>query len=274
MNGVADHGDGGGRRVLVQALDDGADLRPVVARRPGLAATALFGRDAVGVRRHGLVPLLLLPLVAACGGPYSTLEVHGPASSSIASLWWGMFFGSLVLFALVMVALALTFLCPNWARRVSPAQWIIGGGLVLPALVLPPLVAWALVAGERLLPLPGQGVTRIEVVAEQFGWQFGYPDQGGATTVNLLHLPAGEPVDLHITSTDVIHSFWVPQLAGKLDAIPGKTNVLRLQADRTGTFYGQCAEFCGIGHAFMRFEVEVREPDDFLRVVDGLAAEP
>ncbi|MFW5833201.1 MAG: cytochrome c oxidase subunit II [Pseudomonadota bacterium] len=213
-------------------------------------------------------------MLAACAGPYSSLQAHGPASSSIASLWWGMAAGAAALFALVMIALILVLRHPDRARRLSPAQWIVGGGLVLPALVLPPLVAWALVAGERLLPLAGRDITRIEVRAEQFAWRFTYPDHGHATTVDLLHLPRGQPVDLHITAADVIHSFWIPQLAGKLDAVPGRTNVLRLQADRTGTFRGQCAEFCGIGHAVMRFTVEVHEAEDFARAVGVAAAGP
>ena len=210
---------------------------------------------------------MVTPVVIGCAGPYSTLEAHGPAASSIAGLWWVMLAGGAVLFGLVLCAFAIAVRRPQWGRRLSPVQWIVGGGIVLPALVLPPLVVWALVAGERLLPLPGRDVLRIEVVADQWGWTFRYPDHGAVETVNLLHLPQGEPVDLHITALDVIHSFWVPQLAGKLDAIPGKTNVLRLQADRTGTFQGQCAEFCGVGHAFMRFTVEVHEPARFRALV-------
>lgn len=204
-----------------------------------------------------------------CSGPYSTLEPHGPAASSIASLWWGMLAGSAVLFLLVMAAFWIALRHPEIARRASPAQWIIGGGLVLPAIVLPPLVAWPLVAGERLLPLPGRDVARIEVTAYAFGWRFAYPDHGGAVSHGVLHLPAGEPVDLAITAEDVIHSFWVPQLAGKLDAIPGKTNALRLRADRPGTHLGQCAEFCGTGHSFMRFEVRVHPREAFAAALAG-----
>ncbi len=217
--------------------------------------------------------ILATTALAGCGGPYSTLEPQGPAASSIAALWWGMAIGSAILFLLVMAAFWVAVTRPGWGRRFSPRQWIVGGGLVLPAVVLPPLVVWALVAGERLLPLPGRDVQRIEVTAYAFGWRFAYPDHGAATTEGVLHLPAGEPVDLVITAEDVIHSFWVPALAGKLDAIPGKTNVLRLQADRPGTFRGQCAEFCGIGHAFMRFAVEVHPPDAFADAIRGTAAE-
>jgi cytochrome c oxidase subunit 2 len=213
-----------------------------------------------------------LPL-AGCSGPYSSLEAEGPASSAIADLWFGMLIGAGLLFALVMAAFWVAVHRPAWGRRLTPVQWVVGGGLVLPAVVLPPLVAWALVAGERLLPLPGREVPRIEVTAYAWGWRFAYPGEGGLVSEGVLHLPAGEPVDLVITAADVIHSFWVPQLAGKLDAIPGKTNVLRLQADRAGTYRGQCAEFCGIGHTFMRFEVEVHEGEAFAEAVRALAGE-
>ena len=120
----------------------------------------------------------------------------------------------------------------------SPARWIVLGGLVLPAVVLMPLVAYGLVAGERLLPLPGDAPPRIEAEGRQWGWTFRYPDHGGVTTGNVLHLPAGVPVDIVVTSADVIHSFWIPRLAGKIDAVPGHVNVLRIQADEPGRYDG------------------------------------
>ena len=85
-------------------------------------------------------------------------------------------------------------------------------------------------------------------------------------------LPAGMPVDLVITSGDVIHSFWIPRLAGKMDAIPGRVNVLRVQADTPGPYAGECAEFCGTGHAGMRFEVVVHPAADFAAVLAATGA--
>jgi cytochrome c oxidase subunit 2 len=174
-----------------------------------------------------------------------------------------MLAGSLVLFALVMVLFALAFLRPGWGASVPPHRWIVLGGLALPAVVLVPLVAYGLVAGERLLPLPGATPPRIEVRAEQWGWAFHYPDHGGRRTVGVLHLPAGTPVDIAVTSRDVIHSFWIPRLAGKIDAIPGRVNVLRIRADAPGRYEGTCAEFCGVGHAGMRFQVVAHAAADF-----------
>ena len=137
------------------------------------------------------------------------------------------------------------------------------GGLALPAVVLVPLVAYGLVAGERLLPLPGVVPPRIEVRAERWGWAFRYPDHGGKTTAGVLHLPVGTPVDIMVTSRDVIHAFWIPRLAGKIDAIPGRVNVLRIQVDAPGRYEGTCAEFCGTGHAGMRFEVVAHPAGEF-----------
>ena len=152
---------------------------------------------------------------------------------------------------------------PGWGSNVSPARWIVIGGLVLPAVVLLPLIAYALVAGERLLPLPGTEPPRIEAIAHQWAWTFRYPDHGGVETQNVLHLPAGTPVDIVVTSEDVIHAFWVPRFAGKIDAIPGHVNRLRIQADQPGRYEGLCNEFCGLRHSTMRFAVIVDRPEDF-----------
>ena len=199
--------------------------------------------------------------VAGCDGPLSTLQPAGPVASSLAQLGWAMFAGGAVLMALMTGLFALVVLRPQWGARVSARGWIIWGGLVLPALVLPPLVVVSVIAGERLLPT--DPVPRIEAEAAQWRWTFRYPDHGGAETTDLLHLPAGQPVDIVITSRDVIHSFWVPRLAGKMDAVPGRTNVLRLVAAVPGPLEGLCAEFCGLDHAHMRFEVQVHDPAAF-----------
>lgn len=174
-----------------------------------------------------------------------------------------MLAGSAVLFLLVMAVFMLVILRPGWGSGVTPARWIVLGGLALPAVVLLPLVGYALFAGEQLLPLPGSAPPRVEVAARQWAWTFRYPDQGGGSTENVLHVSAGTPVDLVISSEDVIHSFWVPQLAGKMDAVPGRENRLRIQADVPGRYLGLCNEFCGQGHAAMRFDVIAHPPGEF-----------
>jgi cytochrome c oxidase subunit II len=210
----------------------------------------------------GAVHLGTAVALGGCTGPLSALDPTGPASSSIARLWWVMLAGSAILFALVMGVFALVFLRPGWGSSVSPQWWILLGGLVLPAVVLPPLVAYGLIAGERLLPVPGRAPVRIEAQAEQWRWAFRYPDHHEVITKD-LHLPAGRPVDIVVTSLDVIHAFWIPRLAGKIDAVPGHANLLRIQADAPGRYEGLCNEFCGRGHSGMRFDVVVHPADDF-----------
>jgi cytochrome c oxidase subunit II len=213
-----------------------------------------------------------MALLSGCAGPLSTLDPRGPSTNTIATLWWVMLAGAVVLFALVMLLFVLVIRRPGWGSSVSPARWIALGGLALPAAILLPLVAYALVAGERLLPLPGSAPPRIEAEGRQWAWTFRYPDHGGVTTKNVLHLPAGTPVDIVVTSRDVIHAFWVPRFAGKIDAIPGHVNRLRIQADQPGDYEGLCNEFCGLGHAGMRFKVIVHRPEDFSAALAQAAA--
>ncbi len=134
--------------------------------------------------------------------------------------------------------------------------WLVGGGLVLPISAMTLIMMVGVPLGQRMLPLPVPGgePLKIEVTAHQWWWDVYYPATGNSLR-NVIHIPAGQPVDLHLTSADVVHSFWVPRLGGKLDMIPGRTNVLRLAADEPGTYRGACAEFCGLNHAHMKFEV-------------------
>lgn len=210
-----------------------------------------------------------MTLLAGCSAELSTLDPSGPAAASIARLWWVMLAGSAVLFALVMTLFALAWLRPGFGSSVPPQRWVLLGGLALPALVLIPLIGYGLAAGERLLPLPFMKPPRIEVQAERWRWRFSYPDHGGATSEGVLHLPAGMPVDLVVSSRDVIHSLWIPRLAGKIDVIPGRINTLRLQADTPGRYQGQCAEFCGQEHTRMRFEVIVHAQADYAAALAG-----
>ncbi len=211
-----------------------------------------------------VVKWLPLPWLSACSGPQSTLAPAGPAAQAVAELWWAMAaFAAGVL--VVVVGLWLYAmgrsprdLSPEQARRVG-RRWIVGGGLVLPITAIVALLAFAIPIGHRLLPLPlpEQTPLRIDVVGHQWWWEVRYPD-ARVTAANRLHLPVGQPVDVHVSSADVIHSFWVPRLGGKIDAIPGITNVIRLYADRPGVFRGQCAEFCGAQHARMILSVEAQ----------------
>ena len=107
------------------------------------------------------------------------------------------------------------------------------------------------------------GALEIKVVAHQWWWEFDYPD--GAKTSNELHIPVNRPIRLSLESADIIHSFWVPQLGGKRDVVPGQINELTFVATVPGMYPGQCAEFCGLSHANMRFRTFVDSPDDFAK---------
>lgn len=207
----------------------------------------------------------IIPFLGACDGPYSALDPAGPAARDAAALWWGMaLFSIAVLVAVAALWLHAMYRDPAKGGRIGHRHWIIGGGVLLPSGSIAALLAFGIPAGHRMLPLdPADGeVVVVEVTGHMWWWEVRYPGTD-IRLVDELHIPAGVPVNVELTSADVIHSFWVPQLAGKLDMIPGQTNVIRLQADRAGTFRGHCAEFCGQGHAEMRFVVHAHEPEDF-----------
>jgi len=212
-------------------------------------------------------------LLAGCSGPLSALDTAGPAAASIADLWWVMLIGATLIFAFVMILLALAFLRPGIGRGTPASWWLIGGGLAFPAVVLTPLLVYALWSGERLFPTGDPAVAQVDVVARQWEWTFTYRNAAGQRlrSSNTLHIEAGQPVQLNITSADVIHGFWVPRLAGKIDAIPGHTTVLQLKADAPGRYRGVCAEFCGVAHLEMQFAIEAHASEDFNAVLGTLA---
>jgi cytochrome c oxidase subunit 2 len=196
------------------------------------------------------------------------LDPAGPSAAAIATVWWWMFAVAVVVLVGVVVAWLLAMrprapVSEAAARRIG-SRWIVGGGIVLPGACIAALLVFGSPAGFHQLPLPGGGASpmRVEAIGHQWWWELHYPD-AGVRLRNELRLPAGRPVDVSTQSRDVIHSFWVPALGGKLDAVPGRTLVVRLQGDRVGTFRGQCAEFCGLGHAHMAMTVHVMAPADF-----------
>lgn len=200
-------------------------------------------------------------VLAGCSGELSALDPAGPRAENLALLWWVMFWGAAVLFLLVITLFTLAYLRTSWLAKLEPKHWIVGGGLILPIPVLVVLTGTALVLGEQLLP-HGNSVLRIGAHAERWTWQFTYPN-GTVSEGALVQIPAGEPVDFVLSAEDVIHAFWVPRLGGKIDAVPGHLNTIRLEADRPGIYWGQCAEYCGEGHDTMFFRVEAVEPTAF-----------
>lgn len=213
--------------------------------------------------------VLCLPwLLSGCGGDQSALAPAGRTAHEVALLWWWMLgVSTIVLIAVCGLWLWAQFrkpvdTDPDTERRIA-RRWLVGGGLVLPLVTIVVLLAFGIPIGHRMLPLPlDEAPMKIEVTGHQWWWEVHYP-ASGITLEDRIVMPAGRPVDFHLESADVIHSFWVPRLGGKIDMIPGRTNVLRLQADAPGRFRGQCAEFCGLRHAHMTLTVDALAEDDW-----------
>nr|WP_298964411.1 cytochrome c oxidase subunit II [uncultured Halomonas sp.] len=219
------------------------------------------------------IPLALLAvlMLAGCAGDKSILDPAGQAARDVVMIWWVMLgFGTLV-FTTVVALWLYAFKrkevtrTPVEERRIA-RRWIIGGGIILPVASITALLAFGVPAGQRLLPLPlGEPPEVIEVIGHQWWWEVRYPgaEGGEVVTSNQLIMPAGEPVDFHVTGADVIHAFWVPRLGGKIDMIPGRVNKIRLEADEPAVFGAQCAEFCGAQHTQMQLYVEAVERDEY-----------
>ncbi|MFP5375211.1 MAG: cytochrome c oxidase subunit II [Acidimicrobiia bacterium] len=220
-------------------------------------------------RRLAAAALVALAL-GACGQG-SVLDPAGPAARAVERLWWVMLGLGVAVWAAVAVLLGAA---ARRGRRGAPGgegpgqgesvRLVVGGGVVLPVVVLVPLAVYVLVVSDRLSHDPRPGDLAVEVVGHQFWWELRYPGTG-AVTANELHVPVGRPVVLTMRSADVIHSFWVPAVHGKIDLIPGQETHLRFEVDRVGTFAGACAEFCGIQHAGMRLRLVARPEAEFER---------
>ncbi|MFN3313366.1 MAG: cytochrome c oxidase subunit II [Hyphomonas sp.] len=215
--------------------------------------------------------MLALPwLVAGCAGEYSTLSPAGPAAAQTAQLWWVMLVGAAIILIGVM-GLAILAFTRAGPSRISEKTFLVGGGLIFPIVTMAALLVFALMRGEQLTARPDPSARVFEAHAVQWRWTFSYP--GGEQTDDVLHVPAGEPFQVSITSEDVIHSFWVPRLGGKMDAIPGRANLILLKADAPGIYRGMCAEYCGIGHLQMVFEVHAHPPEAYAARLAEAAAQ-
>lgn len=220
--------------------------------------------------RRVLLALAVTALLPGCAGPLSALDPAGDAARGASTLWWIILGLSAFVFVALSAVLLVAGLWPERLRAIKPRHWIVWGGLVVPGIILVAMVGWSLYLGETLLARPGEGTMRVEVVARPWNWEFRHPGNG-QVTADVAHIPAGRAVDFVITSEDVIHSFWIPRLGGKIDAIPGHVNVVRLHAERPGRYAGICAEYCGTGHAIMRFEVVAHDPADYDAALAELA---
>jgi cytochrome c oxidase subunit 2 len=206
--------------------------------------------------------------LTSCGGPQSALDPAGRGAERIAQLFWWMTGGALVIWA-AMVALAIYAI---WSRREAHTErqaklLIVVGGVAFPTVTLAALLTYGLsLLPELVAPAP-KGALQIAVSGQQWWWRVRYlPSDGAAVeSANEIRLPVGEPVEFQLESLDVIHSFWIPPLGGKVDMIPGRETRLVLRPTRTGIFRGTCAEYCGSAHALMAFDVVVVAKDEFER---------
>ena len=222
-------------------------------------------------RRGSLVWLVALcvVLLSACeaNAPQDFLNhPEGPIARRQDFLWDVVFAVAVVIFVLVESLLVYTVVRFRAKPGRQAAQFHGNTKLevvltLIPALILAGIAIPTMRTIFDLAREPA-GSLQVTVTAKQFWWEYDYVDQG-IVTANELHIPTGQPIRLRLEGEDVIHSFWVPRLAGKQDVVPGRINFLTIEADEPGRYKGQCTEFCGLSHANMRLEVVAHDPQDF-----------
>ena len=202
---------------------------------------------------------------ALAGWPPPVLDPAGPAALPVTILAWALIIMAVGVLLVVLAALGLgLFGGQTWKRRLGQERLIWIAGLGFPVVVLSALLVWGLGLTSRLTPASTGDEIRIRVTGEMWWFRVAYLDANGRElfqSANEVRIPIGRPIIFELESADVIHSFWVPRLSGKLDMIPGRRNILRLQADEPGAYGGQCAEYCGGPHALMGFMV-IAMPDE------------
>jgi cytochrome c oxidase subunit 2 len=204
--------------------------------------------------------------LGGCGDVQSALAPAGEEASRVALLTWILFAGAAVILLIVAVALVLAMMGSNQSRRLLASPRVIKlGGIAFPVVTLSCLLGYGIWLMRETIATDRPAALRIEVTGEQWWWRIAYAgDQGQPIAeANELRIPVGREVDVVLRSSDVIHSFWIPSVGGKLDMIPGRTNVLRIKAERPGIYRGQCAEYCGGAHALMALELVAMPEAEF-----------
>ncbi|HYI29203.1 MAG TPA: cytochrome c oxidase subunit II [Bradyrhizobium sp.] len=229
------------------------------------------------------LPLLLIMVLAAgCRDGQSALTPHGVQAAEIAQLSWALFAGGAFILLVVIAATWIAVRGPAaFRQRLATQRLVVAGGIVFPAVVLTSLLFFnvalmdssARVSADKLDTVP------VAVSGEQWWWRVTYSSPAGAlfASANEIRIPVGRDVVFTLSSADIIHSFWVPSLAGKVDMIPGRQTRLRVHATRPGVFRGPCAEYCGGPHALMALQVTAMPAHDFdawLAREQGDAVEP
>lgn len=229
--------------------------------------------------RRLLALLLVAPALAGCGGWQSALETRGPQAEDIRDLLILFFVVCAVVWLLVALALLIGLFRRRPAAAVTApplatdptvdrrAERVVTGLILVTAVVLIVLTALSYATGKGLAAMQGrQDALTIKLTGQQWWWEVRYEDPQPSrllTTANEIHIPVGRPIRIRLASTDVIHSFWVLNLHGKRDLIPGRDNEIWLRADQPGVYRGQCAEFCGDQHANMSLLVIAESPEEF-----------
>ena len=231
-------------------------------------------RAVIGI----VVPIALLAL-AACSPehPQSTFAGDGPIARDQAELFNIIFWIAVAVF--IVVEGMIVYAVWRYRRRDDsmPKQvhgntkleiaWTIIPSIIIAAIAVPTIIGiWE---QQRGAPDDMGEVLEVEAIGHRWWFEFRYPAQE-VVTANEMHIPIGRPVNVALFSQDVIHSFWVPRLAGKVDMVPLNENVVWFIADKPGVYDGQCAEFCGIAHAHMRFRVIAHEEEDFQNWLAGM----
>ena len=222
--------------------------------------------------RDCLAILLTLPLTA-CQGQRSFLNPSGEGAMHIANLWWIMLIIGAVVYGQVLLFLGLALLrgrrkgADDQTPITTPPSrnsrlFIIINGIAIPVIILVIVFGLNLNTLVALSPADAEPAMTIEVIGHRWWWEVRYPHQN-IVTANQIHIPTGTRVEVRLASEDVIHSFWVPELNGKADLIPGQSNRMTLYTDRAGVYEGVCAELCGVQHAYMLFNVVAQPPDEF-----------
>ncbi len=238
-----------------------------------------LGRVSLGKLLTALVSVSTLVLLTGCdafGGPQNTFAPKGEVAEKqkdlfLLTMWPALVVGVLVFAATIYILIRYRY------KHGDPAPKQIHGNTrleltwtILPAILLLGIAVPTLQGIFDLGRAPANDALKVEVTGSQFQWKFKYLDEeyvmadGDALNVDReLHVPVGREIGIYLESPDVIHSFWVPKLAGKTDDIPGHTNRMWFKADEPGTYSGQCAELCGVGHAIMRFTVVAQTQEEF-----------
>jgi cytochrome c oxidase subunit 2 len=214
----------------------------------------------------------MLLSLAACERAPTYLRTSGYVGNREAGLGW-MLLSIAASVILVISALVLAAIyhrrAPGETHRRAPdgLSWIYVGGIALPGVILIGVTVYSLVVLAQVAKPPGKPMT-VQIIGHRWWWEIRYP--GGSpgdlvTTANEIHIPIGLPVRVDLSTTDVIHSFWIPQLAGKTDLIPGQRNIAWIEANRPGIYWGQCGEYCGLQHAHMMMWLVAEPPAQFAR---------